>query len=40
VAATKLESVRQLLRSPYMPTSIRDQLSARIGEPSAVAVKR
>jgi len=40
VAATKLESVRQLLRSPYMPVAIRDQLSARIGEPSAVAVKR
>lgn len=40
VAATKLESVRQLLRSPYMPVSIRDQLSARLGEPSVVAVER
>jgi hypothetical protein len=40
VAATKLEGVRQLLRSPYMPASIRDQLSSRIGEPSAVAVER
>jgi ATP/maltotriose-dependent transcriptional regulator MalT len=40
VAATKLESVRQLLRSPYMPAAIRDQLSTRIGEPDAVAVKR
>jgi hypothetical protein len=39
VAGTKLESVRQLLRSPYMPASIRDQLSTRIGEPSAVAVQ-
>lgn len=40
VAATKLERVRQLLRSPYMPGAIRDQLSARLGEPSAVAVER
>jgi ATP/maltotriose-dependent transcriptional regulator MalT len=40
VAASRLESVRQLLRSPYMPASIRDQLSGRIGEPSAVAVER
>jgi hypothetical protein len=40
VAATKLESVRKLLHSPYMPSSIRDQLSARLGEPSVVAVER
>jgi hypothetical protein len=40
VAATKVESVRKLLHSPYMPSSIRDQLSARLGEPSVVAVER
>lgn len=40
VAAAKLETVRKLLRSPYMPVSIRDQLSARLGEPSVVAVEK
>lgn len=40
VAATQLESVRTLLHSPYMPPSIRDQLSARLAEPSEVAVDR
>ncbi|HTH64485.1 MAG TPA: hypothetical protein VL563_07360 [Gemmatimonadales bacterium] len=40
VAATKLERVRLLLRSPYLPAAIRDQLSARLGEPSVVAVKK
>ena len=40
VAAAKLDGVRKLLRSPYMPASIRDQLSARLDEPSAVAVER
>jgi hypothetical protein len=32
--------VRKLVHSPYMPPSIRDQLSARLGEPSVVAVER
>jgi hypothetical protein len=40
VAATKLERVRKLLHSPFMPASIRDQLSARLGEPNLVAVER
>lgn len=40
MAATKLGGVRTLLHSPYMPPAIRDQLSARIGEPSVVAVER
>lgn len=37
VAAAKLDGVRKLLRSPYMPRSIHDQLSARLAEPSRVA---
>jgi len=40
VAAARLEGVRTLLHSPYMPPSIRDQLSARLSEPSEVAVDR
>ena len=40
LAATKLDGVRRLLRSPFMPVSIRDQLSARLEEPGEVAVER
>ena len=37
VAATKLDGVRALLHSPYMPLSIRQQLGERLVEPSIVA---
>lgn len=40
LAATKLENVRQLLSSPYMPASIRDQLATRLSIPNEVAVER
>jgi hypothetical protein len=40
VAATKLEGVRRLLHSPYMPASVRDELNARLREPGVVAVQR
>jgi hypothetical protein len=37
VAKAKLDGVRKLLQSPYMPASIRDQLNARLEAPNAVA---
>lgn len=40
VAAAKLDGVRTLLHSPYMPASIREQLGTRLAEPSTVAVER
>ena len=38
-ATVKIDGVQRLLHSPYMPASIRDQLSARLEAPNAVAEK-
>lgn len=37
-AATQVADLTILLRSPYMPVAVRDHLSARLGQPGAVAV--
>ena len=39
-AETRIADLRNLLRSPYMPAGIRNNLSARLGTPSDLAVKR
>lgn len=39
-AATQVSELTLLLRSPYMPLSVRDHLTARLNPPSAVAVER
>jgi hypothetical protein len=39
-AATRVERVRSLLQSPYMPSALRDQLTARLAEPIEVAAER
>jgi hypothetical protein len=39
LAGTKLERVRNLLRSPYMPSAVRNQLDAMLAQPGDVAVK-
>jgi hypothetical protein len=39
-AATRVEHVRTLLRSRYMPTALRDMLTARLAEPIEVAAER
>ena len=39
-AATKVEHVRSLLRSPYMPSALRALLTARLAEPTEVAAER
>jgi hypothetical protein len=37
-AATQVADLNRLLRSPYMPSAIRDHLTERLNPPSAVAV--
>ena len=39
-AATEIVDLSRLLRSPYMPVTVRDHLNARLNPPSAVAVDR
>jgi HEAT repeat protein len=39
LGGTKLERVRNLLRSPYMPSAVRNQLDAMLAQPGDVAVK-
>ena len=39
-AATEIADLSRLLRSPYMPVTVRDHLNARLNPPSAVAIDR